>query len=453
MIYIERRHYSANIGSRITTVVFVALMIAAIETPVGCQPQAKPAGKVTQRRIKKLESPHFTLSYDATKLTPAQVKEAQRLAEAGWSRCAELFKVEANPSVFGTQEMPMAVRKIDIDLSPSYIGSTAYMVPAVFLQKDSNPTDFKPTSSNFQRASIHFRYAELDYLGVKADYILTHEIAHVFSRAAIGSKFGLEQQPPQQTYPTITLDEGIADWAAGSFAGIPMRPWWGKALSQAGLWIDPDALFVHGNFEAPTAGSPQDLAARYAESALLVQFLVGRFGWRKFHEFHVEYSAARGPLNSNKNRRPQAIGQLANEQQTNEQQVLRPLNRQANTAILDPRDNAPNVEAVSTVFFKHFGLTWSQIRSEWDLQMEREPVPQTEAKRLILARQIYGAIREYEANLRINSQPSPSVHPSIRAAFVRCNKASEQGQIAQATQYLKQARELVKKLSPSSATK
>ena len=74
----------------------------------------------------------------------------------------------------------------------------------------ARPGDLR--SADPKRASlIGVRYAELDYLGIGAEYVLTHEIAHIFSGKLAGSALG----------------EGIADWATGFFNGVPMAPWWG----------------------------------------------------------------------------------------------------------------------------------------------------------------------------------------------------------------------------------
>jgi hypothetical protein len=211
-----------------------------------------------------------------------------------------------------------------------------------------------------------------------------------------------------------------------------MKPWWGKALREGGLWIDPDALFINGNFNNAAEMNALEITGRYTQSALLVQFLVERFGWHKFYRFHIDYSAERGFLNSNDARSRYAEAEEARRRRNGQP----PSNATHNLA--------PNAEAVSATFHKHFGLPWSQLRSEWMMQIERDPFPQLDARRLVLARRIYGAIREYEIGLRdAGNQSSQSVPLPVRATFVRCNQALHQGQITQAAQYLEQARELI----------
>src|SRR5262245_8155789 len=182
----------------------------------------------------RLESKHFAIQYDEHRLSDAQALQARDEAERAWQRCARLF-----PSA--------PALKIVLDLTPDFLGATGYARPG-----DAQRPPF-----------IGVRYADMDYLGLGSEFVLTHETAHIFSGRLAGGPLG----------------EGIADWATGVFEGIPMAPWWGAALKKAGLWIDPDALFITGDYPASREVDSRTRTANYTEAALLVRFLVDRFGY------------------------------------------------------------------------------------------------------------------------------------------------------------------------------
>ncbi len=387
--------------------------------------EARPRLAPLQSQRRKLDSTHFTLIYDARRLSQKQAIEAQSLVEAGWNRCAGLFGQSAVEA-----EFPLPLHKIQLDLTPSFIGFTGRTFTRYLISQSQSVRSakgskkiVKPVERKYQPAAIAVRYAELDYLGLRADYVLTHEIGHVFS----GS---LYRQAAVEGIGATSLGEGIADWAAGSFGGLPLRPWWGKTLRKTGLWIAPDAFFISGNYHDRPGIDARDLTARYTESALLVQFLVSRFGWPKFHAFALDYSRQRGALDSNESRR----------------RFAQRYKFQWRSKSRDPRQ-APDAKSVEATFLQHFGVPWPQLRTEWATEMEEELAPPQQAEQLVLARETYAAIRDYEMWLAGLAQPpAPATHAAIRAAFVRCNSALNKQQTASASRYLQQANRLVKQL-------
>jgi hypothetical protein len=291
----------------------------------------------------------------------------------------------------------------------------------------------------------------LDYLGLTTEFVLTHEIAHVFSGSAYN-------EPRGAGLADTSLGEGIADWAAGSFAGLEMRPWWGHALRDAGLWVEPDALFITGDFDDAGGANnshidfmgrrinARDHTARYAQSGLLVQYLVGRFGWRKFRAFAAAYSVQRGVLDSNDGRR-----KAARDQEALYDRILSRTAKSRRPKFQRPkaRKVEPDGAVVRAVFQKYLGVPWEQIRAEWEAWLVRDPVPPALGARLVAARRIYAAVREYEASLSRPGQRIPDAQQArIRDAFLRCNRALNRGEAARAEQLLEQAQLLIKQSRP-----
>lgn len=341
--------------------------------------------------VEELQTEHFEIRYRPAALSRAKAEEAARIAEAAWVRCRERFG-----------EAPAG--KLRLDLTPAFIGATGYALrPNPRARQDAG-----------RRWSIGVRYPELDYLGLSPEYVLTHEIAHAFSGDLAGGP----------------LAEGIADWAAGGFSGQPMRPWWGAALRSAGLWIDPTALFVTGEFRATPEVDAVSRTALYVETGLLVQFLVERFTWPRTKAFAEEYGAVRGPLNSNEDRR---AGRVPPGFPTG---PGRPVPRRP-----------PDADAVRAVFEKHFGESWERLLSEWERTMAAEPPPRPEADRLVLAQRIYGAIRNYEMWLASQPiMPPTAWQDTVREAFTRANGALRAGDLPGAAAALDRARALVERL-------
>jgi hypothetical protein len=362
---------------------------------VPAPPALAPAQRLTpepQGPVETLESDHFSLRLRPGVLTTEMVEQARETAEKAWSHCAERF-----------QGSPRG--KITLDLTPRFAGATGFARPG---DPDSRDPEKRPL--------IGIRFAELSYLGLSPDYVVTHEVAHVFSGPLAGT----------------TLGEGIADWAAGTFSGLPMRPWWGRALRDAGLWIDPEPFFITGEFDAAAEVGPVIRTAQYVESGLLVRFLVERFGWQKFRRFAADYGAARGRLESNEERkqRPPPRGPRRGP---------------------DPR-LAPDTAVILATFERHFGEGWPTLRVEWEREMAAEVAVPADVRRLVLGQQIYGAVRNYEmwALERKPSVPGP-MDQVVRAAFSEANRLLQSGEYEQAERALARARGMVEQLRrPSS---
>jgi hypothetical protein len=350
------------------------------------------------RSRERLKSERFDLVYDPARLSEQQAKEAGRLADEAWARCKERF---------GTA--PDA--RITIDLNPDFTGATGFFRPGG-----------RTAAGRTVPPLIGVRLSELDYLGLSPEYVFTHEIAHWFSGPLAGSSLG----------------EGIADWAAGEYAGIPLRPWWGKVLREAGLWVEPHAYFVTGEFEESREVDARNRTAGYAEAALLVQYLVDRFGWAKVGEFAAEYARVRGPLNSNAARRNLPAPEPPRFRDR----------RRERTPETDPR-RPPNPTEVEAVFQRSFGESWNALRTDWQRRMDPDSAPADAAERLVLSFRTYGAIRNYEMWL-IEQKPRPSEKSQklVREAFERVNAHLRRGELqaardrlAEALGYVRQLRE------------
>jgi hypothetical protein len=337
-----------------------------------------------------LRSEHFIVVYDGRRLLSARAVEARDFAEQGWRECRPRFG-EAPPGL------------IRLDLTPNFRGATGFARPA-------NPTARREED---RLPLIGVRYGELDYLGLQGPYVLTHEIAHVFSGDLAAGPLG----------------EGIADWGAGGFSGIPLAQWWGEALRAEGLWLDPETLFITGEFP----GSPEVDAvirtARYAEAALLVDHLVRRAGYGRFRAFAVEYARVRGPLESNEDRR----------------RTPRPP-RQLRPGGVDPR-LPPEPNRVRELFPRHFNAPWNEILADWSREREVRTVPQPAGERLALQHLVYGTIRNWEMWLLTREAPPDAVFErAVREAFALANAEIRSGRFREARRALERALLLVERI-------
>lgn len=376
----------------------LATLSAADERPAvgGAVLQAPPRVLPIQRLergprgVETLESEHFLVRYDPGVLPREKAEEGRLLAEKAWKHCAERFGESPRGSII-------------LDLSPRFAGATGFARPG---DPGAKELDKRPL--------IGIRFADLAYLGLSAEYVMTHEVAHLFSGELAGA----------------TLGEGIADWGAGSFSGLPMRPWWGTALRDGGLWIEPDAFFVTGEFEPSPEVNAVIRTAQYVESGLLVRFLVERFGWAKFKRFAAEYSRARGRLESNEDRKSRP--------------APRPARGERNST--DPR-KSPDPEAVRAIFERHFGESWTRLRADWEGEMAADRAPAGEARKLVLAQRIYGAIRNYEMWALAQKPPVPApADRAVRQAFAEANHAVASGELDAGEAALARARSLVEQL-------
>lgn len=370
-----------------------AALLWSVGAPISAAGLVAPTAPVqrqvqeTRAQREQFETAHFRVEWDAQVLGRERAEAAGRIAEAGWVRCERIFGSSAAPGA-----------PVRLDLTPDFEGATGFARPANPKKPDEPPL-------------IGVRLADLEYLGLSAEYVLTHEIAHLFSGPLAGSALG----------------EGIADWAAGGFNTVPLKPWWGRALKEAGLWIDPEAFFITGEFPANPQVDAEIRTAQYVQSALLVQFLVDRFGWERTRAFAEQYSEARGRL-------------ISNEDRTR----LRGPRRGARNA--DPR-RPPDPEAVRARFQEAFGRSWDQLRAEWEHWMQEDAAPAGHAERLVLGQKLYGTVRNYEMWLiRQRPRPASELQEVVREAFLAANRALGAGDLKAAEAGLAHIRRMIERL-------
>ena len=331
---------------------------------------------------------HFAVRYDPDKLTKSEAEAAGRLAEQAYRHCAQVFGTEPKGPIL-------------LLLTPDFVGATGY---TRVRRRDG--------------LEIGIRWADLDYLGLTARYVTTHEVAHAFHMELAGGPLG----------------EGLADYVAGGFGDIQLASWWGPALRRAGLWIEPRALFVTGDYPVSDEIDARARTARYAESALFVKYLVDRFGWARFVAFARDYSNARKTLLSLHERSgtPERWGR---------------------------RTESPDVAAVEAAVQRRLGLDSRALLSDWKRNMARankqSPPDPKQVQRLTLAHEIYGAVRNYEGWLmRKRVETAPDSRRAIRAAFTAANKALRSGAFTAARRHLNEAMSRVESLKrPSMVAK
>jgi hypothetical protein len=312
-------------------------------------------------------SDHFRYTYDEAQLTRAQADAAARDAERAYGSNQEMFPGDGP-------------REIQCDLTPRFMGATGYAQP-----------DRKPPR-------VAVRIPDLEYLGLDQAYVLRHEVAHVFSRSLASGPMG----------------EGLADMVAGSFGVQPLAPWWGAALRDAGLWVDPDALFITGDYPASRELDARQRIASYTEPALLLRFLTERFGFDRVLEFLPDYARARRTLESN---------QIASRRRG-----FRP----------------PDAAAVQGAFDRHFGRSWTVLRAEWERQMAGSSAPEPERHRLLLRQKTYAAIRNFEMWLLAQrSRVEATRVAAVRKAFTSVNAAIRDGRLDEADSRLRETQGLV----------
>jgi hypothetical protein len=336
-------------------------------------------------RPARLESDHFTVSYDPDRLTAETARGALAAAERGYEHCREVFGHEPPGRIL-------------CDLTPRFTGATGYAVPSA------------------RPLRIAVRYADLDYLGLSGPYVLTHEIAHIFSGQNAAGPFG----------------EGLADFVAGSASETPLAPWWGRALRENRVWTDVDGLFISGEYPAANELDARVRVSQYVQPALLLQFLVRRFGFERVERFLPAYSRARHSLASNEAATPRPAGPPG-------QRLERP--------------RRPDAAKVRALFQEQFGAAWERLRDDWLAEMDAATLPEGAAERLVLAQEIYATIRGYEGWLTSNPQGADDPRlPAIRAAFTRANRALRERNPTQAAEELRSARLLIDRLRRPSLT-
>jgi hypothetical protein len=315
--------------------------------------------------VQRLQSEHFVIHYDPDRLDPTAAAAARDAAERGYAHCLQVFGKEPRTP-------------IDCDLTPAFLGATGFAVPE-------------------RQPRIGVRFPDLAYVGLNGQYVLTHEIAHIFSGKSAGGPLG----------------EGLADFVAGGFSEMPLSPWWGGALRRRGLWVDPDGLFITGNYPASTELDARLRVARYTEPALLIQFLVGEYGFERFMRFLPAYERARMTMASNEERRGR-------------------------------RSRDPDPEAARASFLEGFGVSWDLLRQRWEKSMEASPPSAALAGRLVLSQQIYASIRNYEMwMIRSRVRPPRATTDAVRQAFVEANRALDGARLSEAEAHFAAAQRLI----------
>jgi hypothetical protein len=324
----------------------------------------------TAAEAAEFTSTHFRYTYNAQQLGRAEAERAAQDAERAYADNEGWFP--------GTG--PDLIR---CDLTPRFFGATGYAQP-----------DRRPPV-------VAVRIPDLDYLGLDQTYVLRHEVAHVFSgRLASGP-----------------LGEGLADLVAGSFGDLPLSPWWGGALRDAGLWVDPEGLFITGDYSASAELDARQRAAIYTEPALLLQYLSGRYGFERVLAFLPDYSRARRTINSNE------------------------------SASRRRGFRKPDAAAVGRTFEKHFGKSWSDLRADWETRLQADKGPAEDQRRLILRQKTYAAIRTFEMWLLAQRGGAQRERAdAIRQAFTRVNASLRAKRLDDAESELRQAQGMVSEL-------
>lgn len=317
-----------------------------------------------------LSSAHFRYSYDDRQLSAARAESAARDAERAYEYNQERFAATGPPL-------------ISCDLTPRFFGATGY----------SQPGRRPP--------HVAVRIPDLGYLGLDQVYVLRHEVAHIFSgRLAAGP-----------------MGEGLADLIAGGFGDLPLAPWWGSALQNAGLWVDPDGLFITGDYPASAELDARQRIALYTEPALLLQFLEERYGLERVLTFLRDYGRARRSLQSNETTARQRGFRL------------------------------PDPTAVRGAFQQAFGHSWSELRSGWERRMASATASAADRRRLVLEQKTYGAIRNFEMWVmaqggRLELQRTAA----IRREFTAVNTAIRERRLDDAEARLRVAQGMVDEL-------
>jgi hypothetical protein len=315
-------------------------------------------------------SAHFRFTYDESRLPRAGADAAARDAEQAYEYNQQRFPGAGPP-------------EIRCDLTPRFMGATGYAQP-----------DRRPPV-------IAVRIPDLDYLGLDESYVLRHEIAHVFSGRLASGPMG----------------EGLADYIAGGFGDMALAPWWGSALRDAGLWVDPEALFVTGDYPASTELDARQRVANYTEPALLLQFLTERFGFERVLDFLPDYGRARRSLESN--------------EAGARRRGFRP----------------PDVAAVRTAFDRHFGRSWAALQGDWERQMGVTKGTDLARRQLVIRQETYAAIRNFEMwVLAQRGRVGPERISPVRRAFTAVNAAVRAQHLDEAEARLRLAEGLVNDL-------
>src|SRR5438093_1606984 len=112
-----------------------------------------------------------------------------------------------------------------------------------------------------------------------------------------------------------------------------------RAAAAAALRVDPEALFITGDYPTSAELDARQRIANYTEPALLLQSLSDRFGFARVLAFLPDYGRARRTLASNV------------------------------TGARRRGFRRPDAAAVRRVFEQPFGRSWTDLCRDWERQM------------------------------------------------------------------------------------
>jgi hypothetical protein len=315
----------------------------------------------------KLLSEHFWFEFDPKQLTEEQAYRARDQAEQAYRRCAAFF--QQSPKRTPVPVFPGPGR-IHVNLTPQMLGFAGL---------------------NIGGYDIRVRYLDVDYLGISAEYLFTHEIAHTFTKS-FRDPFG----------PPTPLFEGIADHVAAAHAPIPIQLWMGQVFQKEKLWFDPDGYFITGEYDAPAEDlDGGGMLSIYAIEDTFVQYVIREYGWKKFLDFELSYRIARKT-------------------------------RLNNTALKGTRwhDEKPDPEEIRAVFPQHLGITWNDLRDHWLAAMAAEKPPlESEAamlEQLIKLARTRGMIEIWQMK---TSPPASPELVEIKASLLQAARSLNAGYI------------------------
>ncbi len=343
----------------------VGLALPGLPPVAAAAPASTPAAPTAQR-----ESTHFRVRYDPARLDARAVAAAVRAAEEGYARNARVFPVGRLP------------RQVTLDLTPSFLGATGLARP--------------------EQYAIAIRVPDLEYLGLDLDYVMTHEIAHLFTHAEL-----MARGAPRQVV-TGPWGEGVADFATGGFGSIPLADWWGQALRAGRLWSRPDWL-VDGSARPAEADFVRQRTGTYAQAALVVRYLAQRAGAETFFRFYAEYASA----------------------------VARPRSGQP--------ARRPDRAALDALFVRHFDASGSELIAAWEQRLAAAQMPREAGARLALHEWIYGSLREGEtqyARAVRQGRADEEAASAVREAFRQANLSLRGNDLSSAAAHLARARSL-----------
>jgi len=333
-------------------------------------------------RAEELKKPHLTLEgthvlirYDPRRITTAEAERARGEAERAWGRCAAFFE-------------PMR------DLT----GWPKGKIP-IHLCWDGGP---KPAFVRSGTGRVEMRYRDATgYLGYTGERLLTHEIAHVFAGPLSGGG---------------PLDEGLAEAVSAPLLPFPPGQWCGRVLRHAGAWIDPEALFVTGEFNVSDSLT-EDL--RYPEEAIFCDFLIREFGKKRYATFAVWYRGCRKCAYSNDFLRRNGLESLK-----------------------------PDPAEVRAAFREWLGVPWEEVRRRWEKAMAEDPAPQKGPELLAAGLQLGQASSNLDKLRFSPAPPPPAALREVEQPLARGALALREGRPEAAVAEAARARELLARLRP-----